>query len=558
MAIPLYNGGPKRMRVAFVGDMPSAAVDALERRGYEAYQLQETDLADRYCFDLTCAVVLTQSMDAHLRIRAELETFSQALNHDCRIYVRFAPDGEMKAFVLRALNKQRLPPSGYLPVEAKYFSADWFDNALPHDREYAPFVHLINPDVSWEQFGNVVARNDAGPAPSSTLTIEAWDSDGQPAKIDDGADLLIRRAFHSCERVCLYGKGNGQSGVGAFEGHAYLRGSELGGKWPYKFFVKLGSRIKVVREFHKYRATLLEHVPFHLGPRLRPDRCVLGASHGLIVSDFVLGAETICESAREGRGVAAIANLFNVTLLPWRRAAGRETPPLTDFALKVLMDDKGGERKVPKHRQDRREKFKGAVSLAHLRHIIQGLPPSTPVLTGMVHGDLHATNVLVRGHDAVIIDLERVNPHAPLLFDAASLEAGLFVDGFVKDPRSAKDILASILPLYVIDAFGNEDHHCDPADRSAWFMDCVRQIRMQAKQMELVELQYALMLGVAFLKKACNPDDYAAKVAEKHRVTFDQTPTHHDAAREALRTLAYTIGEKIILGLSSRFQGKPT
>jgi len=169
----------------------------------------------------------------------------------------------------------------------------------------------------------------------------------------------------------------------------------------------------------------------------------------------------------------------------------------------------------------------------------------------MVHGDLHATNVLVRMNDAVIIDLERIHPSMPLMFDAASLEAGLFVDGFIKDRQSAKEILQSVPKLYEIDAFGKDDHHCDPSDGSAWFMECVRQIRMQAKQMERADLQYAWMLGVVFIKKACNKDDFS----DGCPVTFDSPPSCHAAAREAARTLAYVIGERIILGLASKIQG---
>ncbi|MEO3690040.1 phosphotransferase [Roseateles paludis] len=552
MAITAFSPGPKRRQVGFVGDMPDEAVQALERRGYEAYRLEPEHLAERFCFELTCAIVMTQDTKAYRRIEDELSVFALALNHDVRIFVRHAQDGLKKDALLEALNELKLTPSGFNGTEKRFFHGDWIDHDLPF--VYAPFVRLVDPKATWDQVANTIVHNEAGPAPSRSLKIEITGVDGKVVPLNDETEMLIRRAFDNCERVSLFGKGNGLSGVGAYEGYAYL-GTGLGGKWPYKFFVKLGGRVKVAREFHKYGATLLENVPFHLGPRLRRERCVLGAEHGLIVSDFVLGAETICESAREGRGVAAIANLFNVTLLPWRRAAGPEKPPLANFALQVLRDDKEADREVPKHRLDRRKAFKARTSLDDLRQIIQALPPSTPVLTGMVHGDLHATNVLVRGHDAVIIDLERVNANAPLLFDAASLEAGLFVDGFVKDPRSAKGILDSILPLYEIDAFEKEDHHCDPADRSAWFMDCVRQIRMQARQMELVRLQYALVLAAAFLKKACNSEDFAANVPKRHRVTFDKPPTHPDTAREALRTLAYTIGERIILGLASR-QGK--
>ncbi|WP_077033070.1 phosphotransferase [Pelomonas sp. KK5] len=558
MAITEFSSGPERRQVGFVGDMPADAVEALKRRGHEPYQLRTSDLSQRFFLGRTCAVVLTQQVESPKGIYRELEAFAGALNHDCRIYVRWAPDGQAKEALLRSLNKLKLPPSGYNRREAKFFYGDWIDHDLPF--VYAPFVHLVDPNASWDEFANTIVHNEAGPAPYDSLKIEASDTAGKPIDIGDEADLLIRRAFHNCERVCLFGKGNGLSGVGAYEGYAYLRDGELGGTWPYKFFVKLGGRVKVAREFYKYGTTLLENVPFHLGPRLRRERCVLGATHGLIVSDFVLGAETICESAREGRGVSAIANLFNVTLLPWRRAA-KETPlPLGDYLLKeILSNEKGQPRAVPDHRAERLQAFGASATIADLLQVVRDMLPSTPVLTGMVHGDLHATNVLVRGNDAVVIDLERVSTDAPLLFDAANLEAGLFVDGFIKDRRSAKDILASLAPLYEVEAFEKDDHHCDPSNPSAWFMDSIRQIRMQAKQMECVKLQYAWMLGAVFVKKACNPDDFAAGVEGAHFVTFDEMPSNWMTAREAIRTLTYIVGERILLGLSSREStGAPT
>jgi hypothetical protein len=551
MAIPQFSYGPKRQRVGFVGEMPEGAVDALKRRGYEPYPLDPSHLDERWCFDTTGAIVLTQDVNNPERIRTELKTFAGALNHDCRVYVRYASDGSMKDVLLRALNSQQLPSSGYVKSEAKFFVGRWVDHELPY--VYAPFVHILKADEDWDVLANTITHNDAGSSPSSTLEIDAVDAKGDKVQFAHEDDLLIRRAFSNCRRVQLLGKPNGLSGVSAYEGYAYLGDNELGGEWPYRFFVKIGGRVKVAREFHKYGTTLLENVPFHLGPRLRRERCVLGLSKGLIVADFVSGAEPIRDSAREGRGIAAISNLFNVTLLSWRRAAKEESLPLGESLKLLLQDDDGNDRSVPPHRLARLDEFTASVPVGELIQMVKDMPRSTPVLTGMVHGDLHATNVLVRMNDAVIIDLERVDTSMPLLFDAASLEAGLFVDGFIKDRRSAKDILASVSSLYEIGAFEKDDHHCDPAEGSAWFMECVRQIRMQATQMERADWQYAWMLGAVFIKKACNPDDFS----ENHPVTFASAPTCQEAAREAARTLSYVIGEKIIMGLVSKLGATP-
>jgi hypothetical protein len=547
MAIPQFSNGPKRRRIGFVRTMPNGAAEALQRRGYDPYVLSKSQLTEPGCFETTGSIVLSQDPAEPERIRSELKAFSGALNHDCRLYVRYVAEGEKKDLLLRALNRQKLPSSGFVESERKFFIGDWVDHDSPI---YAPFVHILEADDDWEQLANLIIHNTSGHAPSSALEIEARDTLDGEIILNPEHELLIRRAFWNCRKVRLYGKANGLSGVSAYEGYAYLASNEVGGEWPYRFFVKIGARVKVAREFHKYGTTLLENVPFHLGPRLRLDRCVLGLSCGLIVSDFVSGAEPIRDSAREGRGIAAISNLFNVTLLSWRRAAKDESLPLGESLKLLLQDDDGNDRLVPPHRLARLDEFTASVPIGNLIKIVKDMPPSTPVLTGMVHGDLHATNVLVRMNDAVIIDLERIHPSMPLLFDAASLEAGLFVDGFIKDRRSAKDILASVSSLYEIQAFEREDHHCDPSDGSAWFMECVRQIRMQAKQMERSEWQYAWMLGVVFIKKACNKDDFS----ENHRVTFASPPTCDEGAREAARTLAYVIGEKIILGLATKVQ----
>lgn len=546
MAIPQFSNGPIRKRVGFVGEMPVSAAAVLKKRGYEPYVMSESDLNKPGYSETTGSIVLTQDAANPERIRKELQAFSVALNHDCRLYVRYVTEGDKKDLLLRALNRQKLPSSGYVESERKkFFTGDWFDRDAP---TFAPFVHIIETDEDWDRLANTIVNNSSGHAPSSTLEIEAVNSSGADITLNREHDLLIRRAFWNCRKVRLTGKANGLSGVSAYEGYAYLANNEVGGQWPYRFFVKIGARAKVAREFHKYGTTLLENVPFHLGPRLRQERCVLGLSCGLIVSDFVTGAETICDSAREGRGVAAISNLFNVTLLAWRRAAKDVYVPLRKSLIELLQDDDSEYRSVPPHRLDRLAQFPASALITDLITIIERLPDSMPVLTGMVHGDLHATNVLVRMNDAVIIDLERIDPSLPLLFDAATLEAGLFVDGFIKDQRSAHDIFQSVSGLYDVQAFENDDHHCDPADGSAWFMECVRQIRMQAKQMERDKFQYAWILGVVFIKKALHSEDFS----EGHAVSFKEPPTSPQGAREAARTLAYVIGAKIILGLTSK------
>ena len=355
------------------------------------------------------------------------------------------------------------------------------------------------------------------------------------ANLDDERTTLLRRAFADCSTVQLFPKTDGMSGVDAYEAFAQLAETAVGGPALYHCFVKIGPRVKVAREFQNYQTTALENIPFHLGPRLRLERCVLGHSVGLITSDFVSGAETLRDSVRDGRGVHAIAHLFNQTLITWRRAAKIEEGwPLAAYLLEHLAE----RNEVPVHRQPLIASCGATRSIRELKEDLSRGPETERILTGVIHGDLHATNVLVRMNDAVIIDLERVAFGKPLLFDAASLEAGLFIDGFIEDKRSEQDILKSVSSLYSRKAFEHDDHHCSASDKSAWFFDSVRQVRMQARQMEVAPLQYARILATVYLKKSCNPENLDLRGVPEGTV-----------GREKVRAAAYAIAEMIVSAL---------
>jgi len=154
---------------------------------------------------------------------------------------------------------------------------------------------------------------------------------------------------------------------------------------------------------------------------------------------------------------------------------------------------------------------------------------SKSVLIGPIHGDLHATNVLVRGADAIVIDFEKVLPTEPLLYDAASLEGSLLVDGFFNDKRSTSEWLASISKLYEKGAVLGLTEPCHPKDGSAWFYDCVRQIRIHARELECEPFQYATVLAVVLAKKSCNTHEFP------------------NEKRETLRAAAYLFAERILL-----------
>jgi hypothetical protein len=542
VSIPEFSPGALRRQIGFVRVLPDRARDALRSRGYQCYLLDEAALQRPGEMETTDSVVLTQTREDPYQVRQDLDRFADLLDYDCRLYVRYVPDRWSQEIVLRALNRLKLPPSGFERSDAGFFGSDWFEG--PNARIFGPFVHiLLAKDDDWDLLANLITSNPAGRPPNVDLSIEVCDANYKPLKLPMADELLARRAFGNCSSVRLVGKAEGLSGVGAYDALVQLADNVVGGQWPYRYFVKLGGRLKVAREFDKYQMTVLDYVPYHLGPRLRLDRCVLGRSRGLIVSDYVAGAEALRDCARGGRSIPAIGNLFNLTLLAWRRAAEEEQRPLQQALAELLPQ------LIPEHREPLIRAYGATKTLAELKTLFKEARPSLPVLTGVVHGDLHATNVLVRTNDAVIVDLERIHAGMPILFDAASLEGGLLVDGFIGDRRSAKEFLDSIERLYTAKAFDADDHYCHPRDGSAWFVDSVRQIRMQGRQMERQPRQYGWTLATVLLRKACNPENFRK---DSDSEASDAGPL----TREGVRALAYVVAERILLGLSA--DRKPT
>jgi hypothetical protein len=427
---------------------------------------------------------------------------------------------QSQPLVVDAINTLKLPFCGLAKEEIKRISGNWFDAVLP---VFAPFAHFLPADDDWHHLANLIAANPAGQPRNPDLKIDVTLSEA--SRIEE-AGLLLQRAFADCSSIDLRAKTDGLSGVDAFEAFAHID-DLVGSPAPYRCFVKLGPRVQVEQEFQKYRSTALEKIPFHLGPRLRPDRCVLGKSLGLITCDYVGGAETLRDSIRDGRAVHVIGNLFNQTLISWRRAATPEQRPLHEFLVEYLK----GRTCVPAHRAQLIEDCGATKSLNDLASLVATSLVSSPVLLGVIHGDLHATNVLIRMNDAVVIDLANIGTGKPLLIDPASLEGGLFIDGFLKDPRSPGEILESIASFYTVEALNQDDHYCHPSEGSAWFVDSVRQIRMQARQMERRPYQYGWTLGTVLLRKAINPAQLSA-------------------AQERGRAMAFVLAEKIIVALS--------
>ncbi|HUX82159.1 MAG TPA: phosphotransferase [Halothiobacillus sp.] len=530
-----------RRKIGFLGTVPTGADDIFRARGYECVSLDKAPSpGDNVLWELDC-LILIQNADEPKRISEELQTYAPLLlPRDGRIYILPASQEgsiglQFRQHIIAAIDEHRIPNSGLSSSNRKRFE-EWDDG--PNFEPFGPFAHVFNlpPPFDWDQIANVIRSNSASAAPPLPApSISATKSNEEKIVLYDEATCLLQRAFDNCLEVDLVAVSNGLSGIGTFKTYVKPRIDRLGQNWPYVYFVKLGERRTIATEYRKYKENAMDHVPYHLGPRLRQDRCALGHKLGVIVTDYVHTAESLRDCARDGRAGAAIGNLFSHTLRNWRGSAKKEEIDIREHLKEVV------EITVPPHRIHLIKNFGANKSHLELRELLLRIE-SKPTLMGVIHNDLHATNVLVRANDAIIIDFEKLKDSGPLLLDVASLEAGLFVDGFIGDNRDPLKLLASIDSMYTLKALDWKFPKFNVSDKSAWFFESTRLIRMHAREMERANRQYALVLAAVLLKKSCNKEDFDEldKVSKSAKVI----------TREQARALAYVLAEKIILSLT--------
>lgn len=541
----IHEFSPKwvsRAKIAFFDALPLAPdLDRFTERNFQCKPCTEEDLRNPNFIASLDAVIFFQNPKKRNALGPVLRvTIPMLLNNGVSIYVRIASDPN-KTRGARQLVVDTLLATG-APL-ANITRVEWMQipKAL-REREggnLAPYVYISDSAEPWAQFAHIVCDHPAGNTPNNQLlskdvknVVRKLGGDGYEERL-----LLLRRVFSDCCGLHLQPIIAGLSGAAVFKAYATLK-EGLAGEWPYLYLVKIGPRKKIVDEYDKYVGRAMDYVPFHLGPRLRLDRCNLGFSQGILVSDFVEGAEPIRDCAPAGRASHALTNLFDKTLGAWRKQTRVDSNrTLGQFLEDKWVDESAQEIKLPDYRVDIVKKLGGNPAVAPLRMIFNQYSQTT-VWCGPAHGDLHATNVLVRGGDAIIIDFEKVEDQFPMLYDPASLEGGLLVDGFEGDSRSTKNpkaLLQSISYLYTLDVLKGFAAPCHAADPSSWFYDCIAQIRAASRHAERFTGQYALVLALCLIRKGCNPQPF-------------------NRARENLRAISFVLGQRILTQIGQQPQ----
>lgn len=275
-----------------------------------------------------------------------------------------------------------------------------------------------------------IARYSPGP-PVQNITIE-----GDISNIDEEARLLLARSFYDCTKIYVEQITGGKDANHLLKVHAWMKNSEvISSMLP--FFVKISSPAKIDKELDNYRVYTDLYLSFQYRPNCRIERCVRTKKYKSLVGNFVDDSISLRKALEDTYHTGIIHSLFEKSLRGFRRQPfiSREEP-----SAAVLREFIQGRIKI-KDLVKRNDVISKAKELGLKSDILQLNDNllaicTEPCRTGPIHGDLHAGNVMVSGHDAILIDFSAIKASGPLTADPATLEISLCFDLGEKAPPS--------------------------------------------------------------------------------------------------------------------------
>lgn len=243
--------------------------------------------------------------------------------------------------------------------------------------------------------------------------IETCEIKPNTLELEDYRKVFLKRAFSDCTEVHLLPLKPGFSASGIYCIHATIQNEQ-----PMPYFAKFDSLKNISKEHENYINHVLPLVPFNLRPNIDPNRCILGASNGLLIGNFVENATSLWDSIIAGNSKPVINSLFEDSLRAWRH------PINPNIKTKLFHDcfkhpDATKLSLLQKRWQQAKKHFQHIESPEKLIELLTSLEVN--FVNTRVHGDLHTENVQVRNNEAILIDFTKVH-WGPSSIDSAALE----------------------------------------------------------------------------------------------------------------------------------------
>ncbi|MFZ5480848.1 MAG: phosphotransferase [Myxococcota bacterium] len=361
---------------------------------------------------------------------------------------------------------------------------------IERDARFPPCVELVQETPGWlAPDAEKMARHVAGRAHSRTVDIEG-------AALEAEDRLLVERAFADCTSVRLESLPGGRS-ARVYRAHATLGTGGIA-RTPLPFFVKCDDRRSIRREADHYREFVDALIPFQFRPHLDPERCFLGAIRGVLVGDFVEGAEPLWRCARREGAHHVLFSLFERALRGWRLQAREQRGSLFQALNHCLSGN------LSEERMRVASGYGATSSVGALRALIEAIPP-LDYLESPTHGDLHVGNVMARDHYAILIDFNSTG-WGPAAADPAALEASL-----ICHPDACTSGQGNAWFDVARDLCQREHFVSAPPVRAPseweWLWSSIRQIRLYALSNTRSPGEYARVLACYLIRHATRDGD---------------------------------------------------
>jgi len=405
-------------------------------------------------------------------------------------------------FTLIRVNNKRDQDQAYAFRKEAYIKVKLFadvGNPIAREELFQSLPWLQIKAQDWEIAESLVRFNAGPPIGSPELVMH-----DKADVLKPHFDVLFRRAFHKCKRITIRRLRGGRTAEGTFCIFANLNNG-LYGPQPMPFFVKVDSFEKIRCELKNYREFVEPFIPFHLHPSVDNARCVQTLTSGALVCDFVENAVPLREALRAGQADGAIFSLFEVTLRGLRTHT--QSSPLMSGVLEKFIDTRVRAHEIElkhpariKRLRDRGMHRSPTEIEASLRSHATGLSTRQ----GLYHGDLHYSNVMVRHHDAIVIDFASMNEFGPLFADPAILEVSLiFGTDDDDDPKSFdtwRGFVDSVYSDPLRPPLLKGDH-----PQFSWLHKAVRELRQVMAGCGIEKKEALVVLAGCMLRYARNP-----------------------------------------------------
>jgi hypothetical protein len=436
----------------------------------------------------------TPFTERRLTIRSATEAEALGLFRVARAIIIAEPPGKFEKItayfgsLLRRAEEHELLLAVMVHSEKDYLQVQAIQKSASVGTAVLFYPHQLVPTAE------SIARAYVGPQQANEAIIDPPYPD-----LSAEEEVLLRRAFYDCTRVCLEPLTEGKGSTNVLRVHAWIKGSEVGPR-PLPFFAKFSDPVKIRSERHNYQNYAELYVPFNLRPNLNRKRCVRGHRSAALVGNFVEDAIPLRTALRHNTAGAAIFSLFERTLRGFRIQPFVEGKKQSRLEYFVRSRTKADE--ILPEISDRAELLGLKTSPKTLEDKICVQAQGILTWSGPIHGDLHHGNIMVRHSDAIIIDFASVS-HGPLTADPATLEASLVFGTDKEDKLWDLEKWFS----FVRDAYGSVPLVRPPKPEAepgtySWLRQSVREIRHVLFGCDCVDKEAALILACYLMRFA--------------------------------------------------------